>query len=256
MFCWYGCISERPKRREVNDIKSRLAQTAGRCGLCLTPEQLDLFAIYYAKLAENNRQLNLTAITEPNEVIAKHFIDSLLVYDHDSFPDTARVCDVGCGAGFPGLPLKICYPGISLTLLDSVAKKLKFLEEVISLLGLDSVDVCRSRAEDAGRLPERRESYDIVLARAVAPLNVLCEYCLPLVKPGGLFVAMKARRAMDELAEAQAAIELLGGKIEQIKQPKLPDQDDVRVNVYLRKIRRTAVRFPRKAGLPKKKPLL
>jgi 16S rRNA (guanine527-N7)-methyltransferase len=197
----------------------------------------------------------LTAIIQPQEVAVKHFIDSLFAYEEEYFPLAARVCDVGTGAGFPGLPLKIYRPDLRMTLLDSTAKKLAFLDRLLGILKISGAETLHSRAEDAGRVAGRRESYDLALARAVAPLNVLCEYCLPLVKPGGLFIALKARQTETELSGARAALRILGGEVAALKPVRLPALADERVVVYIRKLRPTAVNYPRKAGLPEKKPL-
>lgn len=228
---------------------------ATAAGIIITQEQLNSFSIYFDNLVQTNKNVNLTAIVEAEDVAVKHFIDSLSVYDDKYFSATAKVCDVGTGAGFPGLPLKIWKPNLQVMLMDSLAKRLKFLDDTIELLKLNGIETCHIRAEDAGRSKLHREMYDVLLARAVAPLNILSEYCLPLVKVGGVFAAMKAKQTEEELKQAGLAIKLLGAKIEEVKKVQLPDLDDERAVIYLRKIKATPAIYPRKAGLPEKKPL-
>ena len=236
-------------------FEKTLAAAAAQNGIQLTDRQLAQFSLYLAALAQTKGKLNLTAITDPAEIAVKHFVDSLTVYDQAYFPQGASAYDVGTGAGFPGLPLKIFRPDLKMTLLDATAKKLAFLDHLIALLQLTGVSTCHMRAEDAGQSPRRREHCDLALARAVAPLKVLCEYCLPLVKVGGVFIAMRARRAREECLEAKGAIKLLGGQVEEIKQARLPGREDVRAIIYLRKIQPTPTPYPRKAVQPGKTPL-
>lgn len=221
-------------------------------GITLSDTQINQFVQYYELLTETNKVMNLTALTEPNDVAVKHFIDSLLAYDPAMH--NAAVADVGTGAGFPGVPLKIFDPTIKLTLLDSLAKRLKFLDTLTAELGLQNVTTVHARAEDAGKDKNLREQFDFVTARAVARLNVLAEFCLPLVKVGGKFIAMKGD-AQDEIAEAENAIKLLGGKIIEIKNIKLPNLDDKRTLVIIEKIKTTPNKYPRKAGTATKEPL-
>lgn len=223
-----------------------------QANITLTNTQINQFIKYYELLTETNKVMNLTALTEPNDVAVKHFIDSLLAYDPAMH--NAAVTDVGTGAGFPGVPLKIFDPTIKLTLLDSLAKRLKFLDTLVVELGLQNVTTVHARAEDAGKDKNLREQFDFVTARAVARLNVLVEFCLPLVKVGGKFVAMKGD-AQDEIAEAENAIKLLGGKIAEIKNIKLPNLDDKRTLVIIEKIKTTPTKYPRKAGTATKEPL-
>ena len=232
-----------------------LAEKAKRVGIIFSQEQLDIFTLYFVKLIQTNEKINLTAITNPEEVAVKHFIDCLTVYDDKYFPDSAKICDVGTGAGFPGLPLKIYKDKLQVTLLDSLAKRLIFLNELIEQLKLKGVKTCHSRAEDAGRSAQHRGKYDVVLARAVAPLNILCEYCLPLVKTGGVFVAMKAKQGEEELRHAQQAIETLGAQVLEIRKIQLPGLVDERVVIYLGKNKSAPNIYPRKAGTPVKNPL-
>ncbi|MDR3349837.1 MAG: 16S rRNA (guanine(527)-N(7))-methyltransferase RsmG [Acidaminococcales bacterium] len=237
-------------------FKKIVEAAAAQSGIALDAGQLAQFSLYLELLAQANEKMNLTAISGPEEIAVKHFIDSLTVYDAKYFPAGALVCDVGTGAGFPGLPLKIFRPDLKVALLDATAKKLAFLDRLIAALQLTGVGTCHIRAEDAGRSPRWRERYDVVTARAVAPFKVLCEYCLPLVKVGGVFAAMRARRAREESAEAENAAMLLGGRTENIKEARLPGRPDVRAIIYLRKIKPTPPLYPRKAGRMGKGPPL
>lgn len=221
-------------------------------GITLSDTQINQFVQYYELLTETNKVMNLTALTEPKDVAVKHFIDSLFAYDPAMH--NATMADVGTGAGFPGVPLKIFDSTIKLTLLDSLAKRLKFLDTLTTELALQNVTTIHARAEDAGKDKNLREQFDFVTARAVARLNVLAEFCLPLVKVGGKFIAMKGD-AQDEIAEAENAIKLLGGKIAEIKNVKLPNLDDKRTLVIIEKIKNTPNKYPRKAGTAAKEPL-
>lgn len=222
--------------------------------LSFTELQLQQFKTYYELLVETNKVMNLTAITEPEEVAVKHIIDSLLAFDKRYF-DYKHLADVGTGAGFPGIPLKIYCPSLKVTLIDSLAKRLKFLETVIETLELKDISCVHLRAEDAGSDPKHREKYDIVTARAVARLSVLAEYCLPLVKIGGRFIALKGSKYQEEVAVGQKALQILGGKIIEAEPVKLPGLDDGRVIVKILKVKNTPKAYPRKAGLPDKQPL-
>ena len=223
-------------------------------GLEFTEKQLEQFSLYFDLLIETNKVMNLTAITEPEEVAVKHIIDSLLAYDEKIFPGKL-LADVGTGAGFPGIPLKIYCPELKVVLLDSLAKRLKFLEAVIEKLGLKDISCVHLRAEDAGQNKNHREKYDLVTARAVARLSVLSEYCLPLVKVGGYFIAMKGSKFKEEIFEWNTAVGILGGEIISAEEVKLPGLDDGRAIIRIRKIKKTPVKYPRKAGLPEKQPL-
>ena len=210
--------------------------------------------MYFDLLIETNKVMNLTAITEPEEVAVKHIIDSLLAFDEKIFPGKL-LADVGTGAGFPGIPLKIYCPELKVVLLDSLAKRLKFLEAVIEQLALQDISCVHLRAEDAGQNKDHREKYDLVTARAVARLSVLSEYCLPLVKVGGYFIAMKGSKFKEEISEGLTAVGILGGEIISAEEVKLPGLDDGRSIIRIRKIKKTPVKYPRKAGLPEKQPL-
>lgn len=230
-----------------------LTAKGAEAGLSFTEQQLEQFDKYYELLVETNKVMNLTAITEPDEVAVKHMIDSLLAYEPEMAGKT--LADVGTGAGFPGVPLKIYCPQLKVTLIDSLGKRLKFLQTVIDQLGLKGIRCEHLRAEDAGRNKQHREKYDLVTARAVARLSVLSEYCLPLAKKGGMFIALKGSRFAEEIAEGEAAVKLLGGKIISQEQVKLPGLDDGRAIVKITKVKNTPAQYPRKAGTPEKQPL-
>lgn len=232
-----------------------LAAAAAESGLSLTQAQLEAFSLYNDLLLAWNEKVNLTTITAPQEVAVKHVIDSLSCYDGTYFPAAATVVDVGTGAGFPGLPLKIYRPEIRLTLLDSLNKRLNFLREVVDRLGLSGVDIVHARAEEAGRMKDRRDRYLVATSRAVARLNVLAELCLPLVAPGGYFLALKGAQYREELDEAARAIANLGGQVAEVRPVRLPGIDDSRAVIYIRKVSATPDAYPRRPGTPEKKPL-
>ncbi len=226
----------------------------------LSAEEIRSFQVYASMLREKNKVMNLTAVDDDNGIAMKHFIDSLTLCpyireeEEKSGKKNLTLADIGTGAGFPGLPLKISVPELEVTLMDSLAKRLGFLSEVCTALSLEGVNMVHTRAEDGGRDKKYRESFDIVTARAVAALPVLAEYCLPFVKVGGVFLAMKGH-AEDEIKSATKAIALLGGTIEKTDTFRLPGTDMDRSIIVVRKIRPTPARFPRKAGIPAKEPL-
>lgn len=230
-----------------------LKAKGAEANLSFTSEQLEQFSKYYELLVETNKVMNLTAITEPEDVAVKHMIDSLLAFDSAMAGKT--LVDVGTGAGFPGVPLKIYCPQLKVTLIDSLGKRLRFLEQVIAELGLKGIRCEHLRAEDAGRNKKHREQYDFVTARAVARLSVLSEYCLPLAKKGGEFIALKGSKFTSEIEEGEAAVKILGGKIISAEPVKLPGLDDGRAIIKIAKIKNTPVQYPRKAGTPEKQPL-
>ncbi|WP_371375716.1 16S rRNA (guanine(527)-N(7))-methyltransferase RsmG [Sporomusa aerivorans] len=232
-----------------------LANSAVAAGFDLNAGQIAAMESYYRLLVEWNQRMNLTAITEPHEVAVKHMIDSLSCYRADIFTAGASVVDVGTGAGFPGVPLKIFRPELCLTLMDSLNKRLTFLREVVNTLPLVGVDLVHVRAEEAGRSKLYREVYQIAVSRAVARLNVLCELCLPLVKTGGWFIALKGAHYEEEVREAAKALSVLGGRIEAVQPVSLPGLADKRAVIYIRKAASTPEIYPRKAGTPEKKPL-
>lgn len=239
----------------MTNFRDMLAQAASEFKVSLTPDQMEAMDSYYNLLIEWNENINLTAITDPQEVAIKHMVDSLSCYQPALFTPGVSVIDVGTGAGFPGLPLKIFQSDIDLTLMDSLNKRLNFLREVIATLGLEGVNTVHARAEEAGKNKQYREHYQLAVSRAVARLNVLCELCLPFVKIGGSFVALKGAQYEQEVKEAANAIKLLGGQIEDIKPVKLPGLTDKRAVIYIKKISATPLSYPRKAGTPEKKPL-
>ena len=223
-------------------------------GITLSQTQLLQFGRYFNLLTETNKVMNLTALTSPQDVAVKHYIDSLLCYDKELMQGK-KVIDVGTGAGFPGIPLKIYDPSLHLILLDSLEKRLKFLQEAVNALQLSGVYFEHKRAEDAGRDKKLRAQFDIAVSRAVARLSVLAEYCLPLVKKRGYFVALKGSKYKEELLEGEEALRILGGSVTAVKEVKLPGLDDGRVIIVIQKIKDTPAMYPRQAGLPGKNPL-
>lgn len=226
-------------------------------GLDLSDKQLEQFERYYEILVEWNEFMNLTAITQREDVYTKHFMDSLsLIKLYPSLGSgDLRLIDVGTGAGFPGIPLKIAFPNLRITLLDSLGKRVKFLNHVIEELGLTDVDAIHGRAEDFARDGSHREAYDLCVSRAVANLSTLSEYCIPFVKIGGSFVSYKSEKISEEMKEASKAIDILGGKYSNQVDFTLPDTDIYRNLFEIKKIKSTSKKYPRKAGLPSKEPL-
>lgn len=232
-----------------------MKKIAEKTGIELNERQLYAFEKYYEMLIEKNKVMNLTAITEREEVINKHFIDSLSCKDIIDLEKVKDVIDVGTGGGFPGIPLKIAFPHLSIVLMDSLNKRVSFLNEVIKELGLMDIVAIHDRAEDMARNPQYREKFDLCVSRAVANLATLSEYCLPFVKNEGSFVSYKSGKADEEIKEGEKAIEILGGKIETIKNFYLPDTDMERVLIAIRKVKNTPEKYPRKAGTATKSPL-
>lgn len=253
-----GAAISRPESEA--GLQTLLPGVLAAAGLLLEPHQLAGLVRYASLLREWNTRINLTAITDDEGVAVRHFLDSLSVLpllDAEKARQGGRslsLVDVGTGAGFPGLPLRIVRPDLQLTLLDSLQKRIAFLQTVAAELGLADVAAVHSRAEDAGLDPRWRERFDIAIARAVAPLPVLCEYLLPFVRRGGLMIAMKAQK-LEEIDEASAAIRILGGRLETVETLVLPGTDLTRTLVCVRKAEATPKAYPRKAGLPERKPL-
>lgn len=221
----------------------------------LTDSQVQQFLTYYEMLAEWNQVMNLTAITDYDDVMKKHFIDSLSLVKAYDVSQKKTVIDVGTGAGFPGLALKIAFPNLKVTLLDSLNKRIQFLNEVIKELNLSDVETIHGRAEDFARPEKFREKFDLCVSRAVANLSVLSEYCLPFVKIGGEFISYKSEKIAEEMDGAQKAISLLGGKIKNQVEFQLPDSDIYRNLFVIEKVKNTPKKYPRKAGLPSREPL-
>ena len=224
-------------------------------GLSLTAEQINEFLRYYELLVEWNEKINLTAITEYADVLKKHFIDSLSLAKAIDLSKNKKIIDIGTGAGFPGLALKIAFPELEVTLLDSLNKRVLFLNQVIEELDLKGVVAIHGRAEDLAGKADHRECYDLSVSRAVANLTTLSEYCLPFVKLGGYFISYKSEKTEEELSQAKSAISLLGGNIEKQVEFTLPSSDIYRNLVMIKKAQTTPKKYPRKAGLPAKEPL-
>lgn len=239
-------LFEKLIREELSELSIELSEL-----------QLHQFYQYFELLIEWNKVMNLTTITEVEDVVTKHFVDSLSLVKvlPDLKSEQVQILDMGTGAGFPGIPLKIVFPELEITLLDSLNKRINFLNEVIEQLGLKKIKAVHGRAEDYGRDREYREKYDYCVSRAVANLSTLSEYCMPYVKIGGAFIPYKSGKIEEELNQAKGAVKLLGGKIEEVITFMLPKTDVERSFVVVRKKEGTSKKYPRKAGLPGKEPL-
>ena len=231
-----------------------LKTSAEKMGIELSQNQLEKFDLYKKLLLEWNEKMNLTAITDDEGIAIKHFADSISVLPLIENKN-ASLIDVGTGAGFPGIPLKIANDGFKVTLLDSLKKRITFLEEVKKELGITNLECIHSRAEDGGRNADLREKFDYCVSRAVARLSVLSEYCMPFVAVGGYFISLKGPDAAEELTEAQKAISVLGGKVEKVVEITIPESDLKHCAVVIKKIKSTPKAYPRKAGTAAKKPL-
>ena len=229
----------------INDLKA--------IGIELSDEQLEQFLTYYEMLIEKNKVMNLTAITDFDEVLEKHFEDSLSLIQAVDLEKSQEVIDLGTGAGFPGIPLKIAFPNLQITLADSLNKRILFLDDVIRELGLTGIDTVHGRAEDLAKNSNYREKFDLCVSRAVANLSTLSEYCLPFVKIGGKFISYKAGECDEEVAASKSSVFLLGGKISDIKKFELGESG--RAFVIIDKVSGTPKKYPRKAGTPSKDPL-
>ena len=239
----------------MNYSFDKFIEEVNRISITLTETQLEQFRIYYEMLVEKNKVMNLTGITEWNEVLEKHFLDSISLIRAIDLSQELTVMDMGTGAGFPGIPLKIAFPNLKVTLADSLNKRVLFLQEVINVLKLEGIEAIHGRAEDLARDKKYREQYDLSVSRAVANLSTLSEYCLPFVKIGGQFISYKSGEIDEELVNSKKAVHVLGGKIENVEKFMLPSKEASRSFVMIKKERNTPRTYPRKAGTPSKEPL-
>ena len=233
----------------------RFLKSLEKLNIHLNEKQVYQFMKYYEMLIETNKVMNLTAITDFDEVIDKHFVDSLGLIQAIDLNKELKVIDVGTGAGFPGIPLKIAFPELDILLLDSLNKRIHFLDQVISELGLENIQTIHGRAEDLGKNPLYREKFDLCVSRAVANLSTLSEYCVPFVKVDGYFISYKSGKVQEELDASRHAVDILGGKVEKCLNYALADTDMERSLVVIHKLKPTKKAYPRKAGKPSKEPL-
>lgn len=238
---------------ELDIFKIKFREKLNKINLDLDDKKIEQFYKYMNLLIEWNEKINLTAITEPDDIILKHFIDSLTIAKY--IENEQKVADIGTGAGFPGIPLKIAKPDTHVYLIDSLNKRIKFLDEVIKQNTLRDTFAIHARAEEIGHNKEYRGKFDIVTSRAVARLNVLLEYMMPLVKLGGKCICLKGPNVEEELEEAKKAIEVLGGKIEKVKEIELPDSDNQRTIIVIKAVKQLPNRYPRKPGTPTTSPI-
>lgn len=237
----------------INEFSKKMINLGNQINIVFKEEQIRKFYTYMNLLIEWNNKINLTAITEPNEIIIKHFIDSLTILKY--FEDKETVIDVGTGAGFPGIPIKIMKENVKVTLLDSLNKRINFLNEVIEQLELKNIETVHSRIEDFGRNKKNREKFDVVTSRAVANLTTLSEYMVPLTKIGGKCICMKGLNVEEEIEKSKNAIKILGGEIVKIEKLKLPEEKSDRNIIIINKQKNTPAKYPRKAGTPSREPI-
>ena len=240
---------------QIEEQKYRIMEMAAEAGFTLSDLQMNQFLEFYDELIEKNKVMNLTAITEFEDVLVKHFADSISLSRVAPLTDQDTLADLGTGAGFPGIPLKIVYPGTRMVLIDSLQKRLRFLEDVIRKCSLTDITCVHSRAEDIGHSKQYREAFDYCVSRAVANLSTLCEYCLPLVKKDGCFAAYKSGDVQEEIKQASKAISILGGEVEKIDSFVLGKEEYGRTLILIRKRKETPGKYPRKAGIPSREPL-
>lgn len=244
---------ERKNKMQKEIFFEKMQEKSKDLGVRFSVKQTEQFFEYMNLLIEWNEKMNLTAITEPDEIILKHFIDSITILKE--LEDGSKLVDVGTGAGFPGIPLSIMNPTLKITLVDSLNKRLIFLQEVVNKLKLENIEIVHARAEEFGQNKKYREQFDISTSRAVANLATLSEYLIPLVKVGGKVISMKAAEAKQELNEAKKAIEVLGGTVEKVDEFNLPQSDIGRTVIIIRKNKITPNKYPRKPGTPSKEPI-
>ena len=237
------------------EFKDRLKLKSEKEGYTLSEKQIRQFDIFYHMVVENNKFMNLTSITEEDEFIDKHIIDSLSGSKILSFDNIFKCIDIGTGAGFPGIPLKILYPDTEFVLLDSLRKRINFIEKVIEKTGIDKVIAIHCRAEDAARDPIYREQFDLCVSRAVASLPVLMEYCIPFVKKNGYFISYKSKKGLDEIKDSEHCLKVLGSEIEKVEDFSISDIASERLLIMIKKVKNTHHIYPRKSGIPSKKPL-
>lgn len=235
--------------------KDQFVQILSEKGITLSPTQLDQFSTYFRLLVEWNEKMNLTAITDEEGVYLKHFYDSITAAFYFPFDKDLSLCDVGAGAGFPSIPLKICFPQLKVTIVDSLNKRIGFLQHLVNELNLQNVTLYHDRAETFGKRLDLRESFDVVTARAVARLSVLSELCLPLVNENGYFIPMKAASVTEEIDKGKKALTILGGKIENVHSFQLPIEESERNILIIKKFKTTPKKYPRKPGTPNRTPL-
>ncbi|MDT3425226.1 16S rRNA (guanine527-N7)-methyltransferase [Paenibacillus forsythiae] len=239
----------------MDTVQDQFARRLEEKGISIS-SMLDQFEGYYRELVSWNEKMNLTGITEREQVYTKHFYDSLSLAFFIDITEVERMADIGSGAGFPGIPLKIAFPHLKLTIVDSLSKRISFLQHVCNELKLEGVELIHGRAEDIARQASHRDSYDLVTARAVARMALLNEFCLPFVRKDGIFAAMKGNDPAEELSESKLSLKELRGQLEKVESFSLPIEDSARHIVIIRKTGVTPVKYPRKAGIPAKSPLL
>ncbi|MUG47882.1 16S rRNA (guanine(527)-N(7))-methyltransferase RsmG [Paenibacillus woosongensis] len=240
----------------MDQVQSEFQSMLRDHGIEVNAEQLTQFETYFKELVSWNEKMNLTGITEREQVYVKHFYDSISLAFHMNMRDIQSLADIGSGAGFPGIPLKICFPQLKLTIVDSLNKRIHFLQNIVDQLSLDGVELIHGRAEDIARKPQYRDQFDLVTARAVARMAVLNEFCLPFVKVGGVFAAMKGSDPREEVEEAARSMKVLNGKLIGSHHFTLPMEDSDRHIILVKKTAATPKAYPRKAGTPLKSPIV